>query len=154
MGTGLSAAALACDSQSKHAVREMDARSAWNELEHRDDAVLVDVRTAAEWMFVGVPDLTPLKKKVVQTAWRLYPGFAQNPHFADELAAHGVAVDTPLYFLCRSGGRSLDAATAMAAHGYRECVNISDGFEGEPDEQRHRGTTGGWIAAGLPWRQE
>jgi rhodanese-related sulfurtransferase len=55
--------------------------------------------------------------------------------------------------LCRSGVRSIAAAEAMTAAGYKNCYNILGGFEGPPDQQRHRGTTGGWKAAGLPWEQ-
>ena len=134
-------------------VRELESLAAWEELKARDQAVLVDVRTVAEWQFVGLPDVSSLGKNVICVSWKLYPGFATNPQFAEQLTAQGITKAMPLYFLCRSGGRSHDAAVAMLAQGQSECVNILDGFEGEPDEHRHRGSTGGWKSSGLPWGQ-
>jgi rhodanese-related sulfurtransferase len=120
----------------------------------RDDAraVLVDVRTAAEWTYVGVPDLGPVGKDVVQVEWLRYPGGATNEQFLDELAAAGVDADTPMVFLCRSGVRSVAAAEAATAAGYGHAYNITEGFEGPLDGDGHRGGHG-WRAAGLPWRQ-
>jgi len=117
-------------------------------------AVVVDVRTQPEWQFVGVPELRDTRGTLATISWKLYPDFSTNPRFADSLAAvTGVSHETPLLFLCRSGGRSLDAAVAMTALGYRYCFNISDGFEGDPDASAHRGTTRGWKAKHLPWKQ-
>jgi rhodanese-related sulfurtransferase len=72
---------------------------------------------------------------------------------AGELKALGVQLDDDLFFICRSGSRSLAAAKAMAAIGYRACHNVAPGFEGPLDDERHRGALGGWKAAGLPWQQ-
>ena len=79
------------------------------------------------------------------------PRFAER--LAGELNALGVKLDDDLFFICRSGGRSLTAAKAMAAMGYCACHNVAGGFEGPLDDERHRGTAGGWQAAGLPWLQ-
>lgn len=117
-------------------------------------AFLVDVRTAPEWQFTGMADLTGAKGKTAAIAWKQYPDFARNPNFASEVSSlPGITQDTPLLFLCRSGGRSLDAAIAMTAAGYRYCFNIEGGFEGEPDAHGHRGTSQGWKAKKLPWKQ-
>ena len=72
---------------------------------------------------------------------------------AGELKALGVQLDDDLYFICRSGSRSLAAARAMAEAGYQSCHNVAGGFEGPLDDLRHRGTLGGWKATGLPWLQ-
>ena len=76
---------------------------------------------------------------------------------ADRLTAAlveaGAGVDTDLYFICRSGGRSQLAAETMASAGYGRCHNVSDGFEGPLDADRHRGRLAGWKSAGLPWMQ-
>jgi len=118
------------------------------------DGVLVDVRTVPEWQFIGVPDTTGTKGKLATISWKNYPDFSQNTKFADQIAAlPGVSKDTPLLFICRSGGRSLDAAVAMTAAGYSKCFNVSGGFEGDPDSDGHRGTTQGWKAKNLPWKQ-
>ena len=61
--------------------------------------------------------------------------------------------DTPVLFICRSGGRSNMAATALAAAGFTRCYNILEGFEGDKDAHGQRNRTGGWRAAGLPWYQ-
>lgn len=116
------------------------------------EAVIVDVRTVPEWQFVGVPNLQGTKGKLAMISWKQYPDFSPNGRFAEELAAVA-SQDTPLLFLCRSGGRSLDAAVAMTAKGYRYCFNISDGFEGDPDANAHRGQARGWKAKQLPWKQ-
>jgi hypothetical protein len=41
----------------------------------------------------------------------------------------------------------------MAEAGYRACHNVAGGFEGPLDDDRHRGSAGGWKATGLPWIQ-
>lgn len=132
---------------------EVMPREAWDCLASHG-GLLVDVRTPPEWLFVGLPHLRDMPGKLVTLAWKHYPTFAVNDQFAPQLLAAGATPATPLFFLCRSGGRSLDAARAMHALGYRYCFNVSGGFEGEPDAQGHRGSAEGWKASGLPWRQE
>jgi len=122
-------------------------------LESDPAAVLVDVRTDAEWSFVGVPDLSELGRGPICIAWQRYPDMSVNPHFIEEVAARGVEPDNTVVLLCRSGQRSRAAAEALTAQGYRHCYNITDGFEGVPDRLRHRGRVSGWKAAGLPWVQ-
>ena len=86
--------------------------------------------------------------------WQTFPSGAQNPNFAAQAgAALGANKDVPVVFLCRSGARSRAAAMAMTAAGYTKAFNIAGGFEGDLDETRHRGTSNGWKAAGLPWTQ-
>lgn len=117
-------------------------------------AVVVDVRTAPEWQFVGVPDLSETVSQLINLSWKTYPNFAPNQQFAEVLIAEeNITKDTPIFFLCRSGGRSLDAAVAMTALGYKYCFNISGGFEGEPNEAGQRGTKNCWKSANLPWGQ-
>jgi sulfur dioxygenase len=109
------------------------------------DAVLVDVRSDAEREWVGfVPGAVPL-------AWKQWPGMAMNPQFDDGLRAN-VAAGKKVLLLCRSGVRSIAAAKRATELGL-EAYNILEGFEGNPDEQAHRGNTGGWRHHGLPWRQ-
>ncbi len=118
-------------------------------LEADPAAVLVDCRTRAEWQFVGVPELGDRVKFV---EWQRYPDGLRNAAFLDELSASGAGPRVPVYFICRSGARSRDAAVAATAAGYRAAYNVADGFEGPvgPDGQR---TVAGWKADGLPWRQ-
>jgi rhodanese-related sulfurtransferase len=106
-------------------------------------------------VYIGIPDLGPLGKWAVLVEWQTFPDQAVDLRFAErltsELGALGVQLDDDLFFICRSGSRSLAAAKAMAAMGYRACHNIAGGFEGPLDDERHR--AGGWKAAGLPWVQ-
>lgn len=117
-------------------------------------AIVIDVRTLPEWQFTGIADLAGTQGKLATISWKRYPDFAQNDRFVAEAETiPGIGKDTPLLFICRSGGRSTDAAIAMTAAGYRYCFNIEGGFEGEPDANGHRGTTKGWKASQLPWKQ-
>lgn len=138
-------------------VDNVDVETAWQALQARPESQMIDVRTRAEWTYIGIPDLGPLGKRAVLVEWQTFPDQTIDPHFverlAGELKALGVKQDDDLFFICRSGGRSLAAAKAMAATGYRACHNVAGGFEGPLDDDRHRGTVGGWKAAGLPWLQ-
>lgn len=139
------------------AVDDVDVETAWQALASKPRSQLVDVRTRAEWTYVGIPDLGPLGKRSVLVEWQTFPDQAVDPRFAERLAgelkALGVQPEDDLFFICRSGSRSLAAAKAMAAIGYRACHNVAGGFEGPLDDARHRGAKEGWKAAGLPWQQ-
>ncbi len=137
-----------------HMIQQADLtpRQAWERLESDPDAVLVDVRTSAEWSFVGLPDLTSVGKRVVPIEWTTFPEGAPNPRFLDDLRASIPSDDTPVLFLCRSGARSTAATAAATAAGYTAAHNVTEGFEGELDAQGHRAVNG-WKQAGLPWRQ-
>jgi rhodanese-related sulfurtransferase len=109
-------------------------------------AALVDVRTRAEWDYVGrIPG-------AVEIELLTYPGNRPNPAFLTELQGK-VDKETPVLFICRSGGRSHNAAMLATQAGYRAAYNVLEGFEGDRDAQGHRNSTGGWRAAGLPWTQ-
>ncbi len=133
---------------------DLTPEEAWQLLEKERGAVLVDVRTQPEWAFVGFPDLSALGKQPELISWQNFPTMAENRNFGEEVTRAVAAPDTPILFLCRSGGRSRAAAIAMTTLGFGRCYNIEDGFEGPPDSERHRGTVAGWKAAGLPWRQQ
>ncbi|HRX62114.1 MAG TPA: rhodanese-like domain-containing protein [Candidatus Competibacter sp.] len=124
---------------------------AWRDLQDRTETVLVDVRTCAEWIYVGGPDLASLGKPVVQVEWLMFPTMENNPRFLDELREQDVRLDQAVYLICRSGVRSQQAAELLALHGYTT-YNVAGGFEGQVDANGHRGV-GGWRAEGLPWRQ-
>jgi rhodanese-related sulfurtransferase len=138
-------------------VDDVDVEAAWKALKSRARSQLIDVRTRAEWTYVGIPDLGSLSKRAVLVEWQTFPDRSVDPRFVErlenELKALGVKPEDDLFFICRSGGRSLAAAKAMAALGYGACHNVAGGFEGPLDDERHRGTVGGWKAAGLPWLQ-
>lgn len=118
--------------------------------EGSEQPVLVDVRTRAEWTFVGVPVLPEGEPAFVE--WSTWPDGAVNAQFLDQLRAAGVTDRTPVYFLCRSGARSVSAAEAATSAGLGPAYNVLGGFEGGHDADGHR-TLGGWKNDGLPWRQ-
>lgn len=132
---------------------EIEPAEAWELLNKNPHAVLIDVRTQPEWMFSGVANLAELGKKLELVSWKTYPHYQYNERFVEQVEAIAPALDTPLIFICKTGGRSLDAACAMTAHGYTACYNLTGGFEGDFNEQRQRGEVNGWKAAGLPWEQ-
>ena len=115
-------------------------------------AVLVDVRTRAEWTYVGLPEVSPPDRGPVLVEWQRFPDGRVNDRFVDELREAGVTPGAPVYFLCRSGVRSVAAAEAATAAGLGPAYNIVHGFEGPLDEQGRR-TVAGWKNSGLPWRQ-
>ncbi len=129
----------------------------WTALSDMPDSVLVDVRTMAEWTYVGIPALQALGKSPILAEWQSFPSMQVVPDFASALArlieADGGAKETPIYFLCRSGVRSIAGARSLTAAGFSHCYNVLDGFEGPPDEDGHRGHRAGWKAEGLPWGQ-
>jgi rhodanese-related sulfurtransferase len=126
----------------------------WEALKSDPNAQLVDVRTDAEWNFVGVPDLAAAGKQAVLLPWQLYPTMHRNASFEEQLEKAGFTPEHHIYFLCRSGVRSLAAAEAAQAAGFPHVYNVADGFEGPTDGAGHRGGVSGWKAAGLPWRQK
>ena len=130
---------------------DITPQESWKLLSENPDAVLVDVRTDAEWRWVGVPDLSSLGRQVVFVEWNTAGG--RNENFVADLIAAGVTPgERPVVFLCRSGNRSIPAAEAATAAGIAPSYNMLEGFEGQLDEHGHRGVTG-WRAEGLPWKQ-
>jgi len=125
----------------------------WQVLSENADAALVDVRTQAEWQYVGLPDLSDLGKRTVCVEWQSYPDLQINPAFAEQVRPHVPDATAPLFFICRSGVRSMAAARTMTAQGHAPCYNVVGGFEGDTDGQGHRARVNGWKFADLPWRQ-
>jgi rhodanese-related sulfurtransferase len=122
---------------------DITAKEAYSLLERNENALLVDVRTKAEWSYVGVPDLSGLDKRAALIEWQEFPTMQVNANFArqvDQLLKESDAPpDAPVLFLCRSGVRSRAAAVAMTAAGRTRCFNIAGGFEGSLDDKRHLG---------------
>ncbi len=110
-------------------------------------AVLVDVRTGEERKFVGyVPGS-------LHVAWATGTSLTRNPRFLRELEAK-VEKGAVVLLLCRSGKRSALAAEAATRIGFTSAFNVTEGFEGELDEQHRRGALGGWRVRGLQWVQD
>ena len=118
-------------------------------------AVLVDIRSTMEYLFVGHPIGS------IHVAWIDEPDWTVNPHFVTDVrkimlggaTAHDTIGGAPVLLICRSGKRSIDAGKALLTAGFSDVYFVDEGFEGDLDETRHRGTTGGWRFHGLPWEQ-
>ncbi|WP_166417904.1 rhodanese-like domain-containing protein [Cochlodiniinecator piscidefendens] len=140
-------------------VTEVSPDDTWTALETDVTAVLIDVRTKAEWSFVGIPDLSDLGRSTLFIEWAEFPTMTPNAQFVDTvLDAVGDTPPAKIFFLCRSGVRSLYAADAVsdafAARGESvECINVAEGFEGDLNAEKHRGQQNGWKSRGLAWRQ-
>ena len=134
-------------------VPDIGPKETWKLLSEDANCALVDVRTDAEWNFVGLPDLGAVGKQPVLIPWQVYPTMQVNTHFADHLHKAGLTPLHRIFFICRSGARSLAAGQAAQAAGFPHAHNVADGFEGPMDADGHRGTVAGWKADGLPWRQ-
>lgn len=125
---------------------ELTPREAYELWQGAPGARLVDVRTRAEWDWVGrIPG-------AVEIEWNQYPGGVRNPNFLAELSRQ-VDPEALVMFICRSGVRSISAAAAASEAGYTNCYNVLEGFEGDKDANGHRNNIGGWRRAGLPWHQ-
>ncbi|HJW40396.1 MAG TPA: rhodanese-like domain-containing protein [Rhizomicrobium sp.] len=140
-------------SSSPNYAGDLSADEAWALLKSDPKARLIDVRTTAEWNFVGIPDLSDVGREAELVEWQSYPSMRVNPAFAAQAEQSGGDKTAPVLFLCRSGARSRAAAIAMTSAGYAKAFNIAGGFEGDLDGSRQRGHKNGWKASGLPWKQ-
>jgi rhodanese-related sulfurtransferase len=130
-------------------------QQAWAMVQEDPRALLVDIRSTMEYLFVGHP------VGAVHVAWIDEPEWTVNPHFTREirkLVLGGAVCDAdqgcaPVILICRSGKRSLEAGRALLDDGFRRVFHVADGFEGDLDEHHHRSTQGGWRFHGLPWEQ-
>jgi rhodanese-related sulfurtransferase len=134
---------------------DVSCQEAWDVLAAEQSSILVDVRTEIEWQLIGRPDLSSIGKEPVYLQWVTMQGI--NTDFIEELkvalVGHGVGAETPVFFMCQSGGRSKMSAMQCTALGYTCCYNLAEGFEGDLDEQQHRNSISGWKVSGLPWTQ-
>lgn len=140
-------------------IENLDPNAVWSALLSEETSILVDVRTRAEWSFVGLVDLSEMGKEAILIEWAAYPQMNHNDNFAPSLLARIEDQDPEaIYFLCRSGVRSVAAARMMQDIFSQQgkairCVNVAEGFEGDLDSKAQRGNTNGWKHRGLAWRQ-
>lgn len=136
-------------------VKTISAIDANKLLEKDPRALLVDVRSNMEFLFIGHP------VGAISIPWIDEPDWVINPNFAADVrklilggldhdsAGHNV----PVLLICRSGKRSLEAGNLLLKEGFHDVYNIAEGFEGELNENHHRSTLAGWRFDGLPWEQ-
>ncbi len=128
-------------------IRNLKPNESWEFMQQNANAILLDIRTKLEYSFVGHPI------GAVHIVWKDAPDWSVNPNFAAEVRQAVPDTKMPVLLLCRSGRRSMDAAVALQKAGYSNLVNVDEGFEGPLDDEKHRGTLGGWRFHGLPWEQ-
>lgn len=141
-------------------VISINSQEAWQLLQDNAKAMLIDVRSEMEYLFIGHP------KGAIHVPWIDEPDWNINPRFAAEVRKvmlGGIISDNddedcqleavPVLLICRSGRRSLEAGKVLIKDGFSKVYNITDGFEGALDAQHHRSTIGGWRFHGLPWEQ-
>jgi rhodanese-related sulfurtransferase len=128
----------------------------WEILKTEKDAVLVDVRSAAEWVYVGMVDLSSIGKEDAKIEWKSFSagGMVENPNFAAEVDAVCTDKDVKVLSLCRSGVRSIATSKKLTEAGFTQAYNVLEGFEGDKDTAEHRATIGGWKFRGLAWKQK
>ena len=127
-------------------MQHLKPKQALEFLQTHSDAVLIDVRSEVEFLFVGHP------VGAIHVAWSEAPDWEINPHFTAQVKAEA-GVDQPVLLICRSGTRSAEAGTALENAGFKKIYNVQEGFEGDRDEHYHRCNSGGWRYRGLPWEQ-
>jgi len=132
---------------------DIGPKQSWQVMADNTRAGLLDVRTPAEWAYVGLPDLSALARQPLLVPWLVFPSMQINADFLTQVSETGVDPTQDLVILCRSGQRSKAAAIALTTAGFSTCYNIAYGFEGDKDPAGHRGTINGWKVDSLPWVQ-
>lgn len=140
-------------------VEQITASDAFALLSSDKNTALIDVRTDAEFTFVGTVDLREIDGNLILLPWKNFPAMDLNPNFTANLEKTLLEKfgekrhEAKLIFMCLSGGRSQQAAMHIAQLGYEKCFNLVGGFEGAADHAGHRGKISGWKSSNLPWRQ-
>ena len=137
----------------KDNIKNISSRKCFEKLSIEVNSQLIDVRTKPEWIYVGVPDLSSINKKVIFVSWQVYPEMGTNKFFENQILESNIKKDNNLYFICRSGNRSNNAAEFLTSRGFSNCFNVIDGFEGKQNHERQRASIDGWQFNNLPWKQ-
>ena len=138
----------------KDNIKNISSRGCFEKLSIEVNSQLIDVRTKPEWIYVGVPDLSSINKKVIFVSWQVYPEMGTNKFFENQILESNIKKDNNLYFICRSGNRSNNAAEFLTSRGFSNCFNVIDGFEGKINHERQRASIDGWQFNNLPWKQQ
>ena len=142
------------DKNINNTINNISSIECFNLLSSQRRTHLVDVRTKPEWNFVGIPDLSSINKKVIFVSWQIYPEMTVNDVFENQILETKINTDDTLFFICRSGQRSYDAAEFLISRGFTYCFNVFDGFEGKLNQHHKRALIDGWQFNNLPWKQQ
>ena len=132
--------------------RNLLPKMAVERLQSNSQALFVDVRSKAEYKYVGFPENSIL------IPWIDDPDWEPNPEvFSDlvmqELDGRENLLNTEIILICRSGFRSNEALKCLENKGFTQVAHVASGFEGDLDENDHRGNLNGWRHDGMPWSQ-
>ena len=131
-------------------IKSFAPAEAWKFLQEHPNALLIDVRSHMEFLFVGHPAGS------IHIPWIDEPDWKINPHFITQVRQAilgGAGAAAPVVLICRSGVRSLEAGKALVTAGIKDVYNVTEGFEGALDDNHRRSSIGGWRFHGLPWEQ-
>jgi len=128
-------------------IENLTPQQSWDLMQSDSRAIMIDVRTKMEHTFLGRP------LNAVHVPWKEAPEWLLNSDFVAQVEQVVIDKSAPVLLLCRSGVRSLEAASALENAGYTHLINILDGFEGALDDNKHRGNISGWRYSQLPWEQ-
>ena len=135
-------------------LNHLTPQEAFDILQTVPSALLIDIRSNMEFLFVGHPE------GALHVPWIDEPDWDVNPNFVKEvrqLMLGGVCAQgegtPPIILICRSGKRSVDAGNVLLDAGFHNVCHIDEGFEGDRDNKHHRSSVGGWRFRGLPWQQ-
>lgn len=128
-------------------MKDLFPKEAYQFLQENPEALFVDVRSEAEHLFVGRPVGAILIQWIDSTEWEI------NPDFVAHVKRAAGNSSRPVVLICRSGRRSAEAGLTLESQGFTEVYNVVHGFEGELDDQHHRGKINGWRYDNLPWVQ-
>lgn len=128
-------------------IKNLAPPDAWKAIQTTPNSLLLDVRDPVEYAMIGHP------LGAINIPLKFAPDWKPNAGFVNEIKSRGISANTPIFLLCRGGQRSLEAAKTLEAEGFENLTNITEGFEGGMDDQKHRSTVSGWRFHGLPWEQ-
>ena len=109
------------------------ATDAFDFLSKKVDSHLIDTRSDLEWKTTGIPDLSSINKEVNLINW----GPVLDQTFFEQykkFLLNSFNQKDSLFFICRSGARSLMAAKFAIEFGFEHCFNIYEGFHNENDQ--------------------
>lgn len=158
MKVALTASLIALCAATAFAYEDIAPDAAYTLASTNANVYILDVRTNAEWQWVGHPGKNKLEEgdglegKVVNISYQIENkgSMIVNPSFLNEVnEIFGANPEAVLITMCRSGSRSAKASAALEAAGYR-VLNLAAGFEGGKDAAGYR-TRSGWKVEGLPY---
>jgi rhodanese-related sulfurtransferase len=132
--------------------RNLLPKMAVEKLQNNPQALFVDVRSKAEYKYVGYPENSILIPWIDDPDWEPNP-VAFSDSVMQELDGRENLLNTEIILICRSGYRSNEALKCLENKGFTQVSHVASGFEGDLDENDHRGNLNGWRHDGMPWSQ-